>query len=65
MTLDEASARFERIREMAADYEAAHAEEDKFRHDVLMAIMSGCDNAKMLASIAIATSAIRFPRYCA
>ena len=65
MTLSEAERRVDAIREMAGDAESAHSEEDAFRHEVLRAIASGHENPVALAQIALYTSTIKFPRWCA
>lgn len=65
MTLDEARAWVEKIRGLADDDEAAHAEEDELHQAVLDHVARGGENAQGLAAIALSTRAIAFARWCA
>lgn len=54
------------IEEMARDPESAHAAEDALYRDVLRAIASGeCTNPRLLASAALESQEVSFPRWCA
>jgi len=66
MTLEEAHARVELIRDEIDDPEGAHSEEDKFREDVLR-YLSEVAPAELgeLARIALSTNELDFPRWCA
>lgn len=65
ITADEARSILGDIRRMAHDDERAHSREDYLRARVLAAIAQGAPNAAELAHIALATSDIRFERWCA
>ena len=67
MTLTEARARVEVIRDIADDDEAAHAREDALHQDVLawIALNANDDSCRELARIALTTLEIRFSRWCA
>jgi CHASE3 domain sensor protein len=65
MTIEELAERIEEIRDLAGDDEVAHSSEDRLRHDVLVAIAAGCDNARELAALVLTTSDIEFARWCA
>lgn len=53
----------EKMRAMAADSEAAHAQEDRLRAAVLRAIANGrCDDPQACAAEALETDKIRFTR---
>ncbi len=49
----------------ASDDEVAHAAEDNLRERVLRAIALTSGNAAALAKAALATSSVRFSRWCA
>lgn len=65
MTVEEVRERVERIAAMAGDPEMAHGEEDSLRHDVLLAIAGGAENAADLAAEALKTTNLDFARWCA
>jgi hypothetical protein len=65
MTTDEVRARVAEIASTADDYEAAHSGEDRLYRDVLEAISAGAPNAAELASEALKSRELRFPRVCA
>jgi len=65
VTSDEVRARLDALRAIAGDDEAAHAEEDNLRADVLGAIQAGAPNPQQLAWLALKTSDIEFERWCA
>ena len=63
MNISDVRRRLRKIEAMQHDYEAAHSEEDALYGDVLRAIAKGADRA--LASEALKTQNLTFPRYCA
>jgi hypothetical protein len=65
MEVKDVEGRVAAIREVAADWEAAHSWEDQLWLDVLRAIADGAPNPKELARAAVATASIPFARYCA
>lgn len=66
MTAEDVCEEVEAIRRLAVDDdEAAHIREDALRRDVLSAIADGAPNAAELAREALATSKIKFARWCA
>ena len=65
MTIAQAKNRVGEIAACTGDDEVAHAEEDRFRHDVLVAIVNGAENPRVLAGIALSTSNLQFARWCA
>lgn len=50
---------------LCGDSEKAHLFEDRLRHDVLVAIATGAENAKELALAALASTDIQFVRWYA
>lgn len=68
MTINEALDEYEYIKDAAGDPEVAHDEEDKFRKQVLQELLAGTIdevNRDEIIRIALATSDIDFPRWCA
>lgn len=71
ITLAEAQAAVQQIRDIASDDEAAHGHEDQLREQVLRAIAqlpltaAGMKHARELARVALQTSDIEFDRWCA
>ena len=65
ITPAEARARVDVIKAVYDDPEDAHGKEDELRHDVLQAIAEGSKYGRALAEIALTTSEIEFPRWCA
>jgi hypothetical protein len=67
MTIEDVKKRLLQIKKDADenDPEAAHLEEDGMMFAVLKAIANGATNAKELASEAIKSIDIDFPRWCA
>lgn len=62
--LDEIEFRVGEIRDVAPDYEQAHAMEDDLFRDVLAAIADGQQGARKLATEVLKSSEIEFPRLC-
>ena len=65
MNIETIASRIAAIILMAGDDEAAHSEEDRLRHDVLIAIAAGADDPQALAELAVTTSYLDFARWCA
>lgn len=65
MTVEELRRRVSELESFHADDEGAHGTEDRLRHDVLLAIRDGAENAAELADIVLKTSEIEFSRWCA
>lgn len=68
MTREEIRKRVAKIRRIAGDFESAHSEEDRLRHDVLRAIADDERvpvDVREAARLALSTAEIDFPRYCA
>lgn len=66
MYLADVAARVAKIRALAPDYEAQHAEEDKLYREILVAIAEGrCPDPASFARIALYAAIIDFPRHCA
>lgn len=66
MTIDEAMKFIQQIALSKSDYEHAHSLEDQLRERALKAIAEGkAEDPAKLAKIALSTSEIQFPRYCA
>ena len=68
MTVNEALAEYEYIKDAAGDPEVAHDEEDDFRVQVLQGLLAGTiDEADRdeIIRIALSTSDLDFPRWCA
>lgn len=67
LTTVEVDQRVAAIHDLANDYEAAHAEEDKLREGVLKAIAEGVwrDHPAALCRAVLKTSEIEFTRHCA
>ena len=65
MTPDEVHAKVQHIATLANDAEAAHGAEDDLWQDVLTAIKDGAPEAADLASEALKTREIDFPRWYA
>lgn len=68
MTLEEAKEEFESIRDISFDPETAHEYEDGFRESVLLNLLMGNikeDEKEAIIKLALDTSEIEFPRWCA
>lgn len=70
MTIAQIQKRLAAIKTLAdaGDYEAAHSAEDKLHIDALKAIAQGTltlHRARIVATLAVQSDDIRFPRYCA
>lgn len=65
MTIEEVRKHLARIERVTNDPESAHSADDFLRELVLLAIAEGASNAKELASEALKSSAIQFPRWFA
>ena len=66
MTTSDALEFIQQIALSRGDYEHAHSLEDQLRERVLKAIAGGkAEDPVKLAKIALSTSEIQFPRYCA
>lgn len=57
--------RIDRISERKDDWEAAHSMEDNLYKDVLRAIANGASDPRALATMALVTEGIDFPRHYA
>jgi hypothetical protein len=65
VTVKEITERLESIRAAAEDPESAHCAEDQLHFDVLTAIATGAENPRALASEAVKSKDVDFPRWCA
>lgn len=66
MTIDEARKRVEKVAKYSTDPEIAHSEEDDFYYDILRWIAAGnLTDAAEIATVALKTKDIYFPRWCA
>jgi hypothetical protein len=63
MTVDDVRKRVAEIRARANDPEVAHAREAGLHVDVLAAIAAGAESPRELASLALETCDIDFPRW--
>lgn len=63
MNVQDIEKEVDEIRKVAGDYEAAHGMEDELWKRTLRAIARGAEDPAALASAALVTTTLDFPRY--